>query len=464
MKPNMKPNKGGRVLASGGFGCVFTPALKCEGATQREQNKVSKLMTSEHAISEYKEITSFKNKLDTIKDYEDYFLLSNATLCKPAKLTTSDLRSFTKKCTALPKKDITQKNINDHLDKLMMLNIPNGGIPVDDFLYTGPGKTFEKISRIHTSLVNLLEKGIVPMNKKHVYHCDIKDSNVLVQEMDGTLKTRLIDWGLSTEYTPFKNQPFPTNWRNRPLQFNVPFSVIIFSEYFVDQYTMFLKNGGIVDETNLKPFVMEFVVSWMKQRGGGHYKFINEIMFMLFSHSIKDVSARNMPKVIETHITMPYIVDYIVDVLVHFTAFRDDGKLDLRVYLDNIYIKIVDIYGFINVYYPILEVLYKHYPSLSQTELELFNQLKFIFVEYLYRPRHEEIHMRELIDDLKILGGLITISLTETNSTTPITSSLGTASGIKTRKRRNLRKNSAISFKRRPKYRRFKNPIFLSAK
>ena len=34
-------NKGGKVLASGGFGCVFTPALKCEGTRTREKNKVS---------------------------------------------------------------------------------------------------------------------------------------------------------------------------------------------------------------------------------------------------------------------------------------------------------------------------------------------------------------------------------------------------------------------------------------
>ena len=44
---------GGKVLASGGFGCVFKPALKCEGESKRHTNKVSKLMSEKHATEEY---------------------------------------------------------------------------------------------------------------------------------------------------------------------------------------------------------------------------------------------------------------------------------------------------------------------------------------------------------------------------------------------------------------------------
>jgi serine/threonine protein kinase len=455
-RTNTRTKQGGKVLASGGFGCVFTPALKCDGARHREKGKVSKLMTEKHAISEYKEINSFKTKLDTIKNYEDYYLLYDATLCKPAELTDGDLTAFAKKCTALAKKDITKQNINDNLDKLLMLNMPNGGVPVDDFLYTNG--TIEKMSRVHTSLVNLLKNGIVPMNKKHIYHCDIKDSNILVQETDSSLKTRLIDWGLSTEYVPFKDQPFPSTWRNRPLQFNVPFSVIIFSDDFIEKYTTFIKNEGTPDKIQLKQFVSDFVVSWMEKRGGGHYKFINEIMYMLFSDSMKDVSLRDMPDVIETQITMPYIVNYIVDVLTHFTVFRNDGTLNLRDYLDNVFVEIVDIYGFISAYYPMLEILYSNRLSLSGAEHEIFKQLNFIFVEYLYAPRHEPIKMPALLADLKILGDTISISAAGRKHTSP------TASGIKTRKRMLLRKNASMSFKQRPKYRRFKNPVFLSSK
>jgi hypothetical protein len=190
------------------------------------------------------------------------------------------------------------------------------------------------------ALVKLLKKGIIPMNKEFIFHCDIKDSNILIDDKERTLKARLIDWGLSTEYMPFRDEPFPKSWRNRPFQFNVPFSVIIFSDAFVEKYTKFIKDGGNVknkekpEEIELKPFVIDFINFWMKERGAGHYKFINEIIFTLFSNSLTSVDEADKPKVIETQYTMDYLINYIVDVLVHFTKFRTDGTLNLRDYLD----------------------------------------------------------------------------------------------------------------------------------
>ena len=35
----MRQKNGGKVIASGGFGCVFRPALMCKGQTIREKDK-----------------------------------------------------------------------------------------------------------------------------------------------------------------------------------------------------------------------------------------------------------------------------------------------------------------------------------------------------------------------------------------------------------------------------------------
>jgi hypothetical protein len=473
-------NKGGKVIASGGYGCVFNPALKCEGATKRESNKISKLMTDRHATEEYEQINEIKHKLDSIKDYRNYFLIYDATLCRPAKLSASDLTSYTSKCSALPKDNITKTNINTKLKDVLSLNIPNGGLPVDDFIYANGG--YDKLYKIHLALVNLLKKGIIPMNKKNIYHSDIKDSNIVV---DHNIKARLIDWGLTVEYTPNSKEPFPKNWKNRPLQFNVPFSVILFTETFYENYSKYLKEGGELTEATLRPFVISYLNEWIKERGAGHYKFINEIMFLLYNNTLINVPESSKPSIVETEITMPYIINYIIDILQHFTKFKKDGSLNLREYLNDVYIKIVDIWGFIMVYYPMLEMFSNNYATLNQYELKIFKQIQYIFNEYLYTPRHEPINMNQLLNDLNILGDLIKLSHQKTLSTSVQNihsldhtslnhnsldhtslnhnsldhTSLARAKGTRTRKN-----TKSSTFKRKKFVKRFKKSFFLSLK
>jgi len=421
-------------------------------------------MTERHAKTEYDEIVSIKKKLEHIKDYKDYFLINDVTLCKPSMLTNEDLFQYSRKCKALPKSNIIKSNINNNLDKLMLLNMPNGGLPVDDYLYDNG--SFEKMYKVHLSLMKLLKKGIIPMNNRNIYHCDIKDSNVLV---DINLKSRLIDWGLCVEYIPFKDEIFPRSWKNRPLQFNVPFSVILFTDSFVEKYTKFLEDGGKPNKSELKPFLIDYVNSWMIERGLGHYKHINEIMFELFSNSITEISNENKYKIIETQITMNYIINYLIDVLENFTKFGTNVKLNLRDYLDNVFIKIVDIWGFISIYFTFIEILFNNYSKLSIQDLAIFNQLKYIFVEYLYNPRHIPININSLHLDLKNLGNLFLIKLnikstkcrkflkTEKLS---IMEKRVLAKGIKTLKNN---KNKKISFKRKPK-KIFKKKILVNFK
>ena len=469
MYNNINNKEGGKVLASGGFGCVFTPALKCEGSTRREKNKVSKLMIEKYAIQEYEEINKYKKILETIPNHEDYFLVYDISICKPSKLTTRDLQNF-KKCTALPKKNITKKNINSSLDKVMVLNMPNGGLPVDDYLYYDG--SFKKMYDLHVVLVKLLKNGIMPMNQKYIYHCDIKDANILVDttSKSNEIKTRLIDWGLSCQYIPFKNNTFPSTWRNRPLQYNAPFSVILFTDTFVEKYTKFLKDNSIVnekDKVTLKPFVLDYVNFWMKERGAGHYKYINEIMFMLFANSLTTIPEKDKPHVIETQYTIEFIVDYIVDVLLHYTKFKTDGTIDLRQYLDNVFIEIVDIWGFIVTYIPLVELLSNSYNTLTKLELKIFNQLQFIFVEYLYNPRHEPIDIDKLFSDLTILGELLRIKFTKKTSSPTINTKKRKAKDFNKKTRKNnlaSEKKTRVSFRRGFKKRRFKNPYFLSIK
>lgn len=458
-RKNYKKTKlGGKVLASGGYGCVFKPALKCQDSNKRKTNSVSKLMTDRHVMQEYEEIKLLNTLLKDIHHYQKYFLVYNASVCKPAKLTKSDLDSYASKCTALPKNNITNENINKKLDELMILNLPDGGVPVDDFLYDNGG--YEELYDLEIHLIQLFKKGIIPMNERNVYHCDIKDSNILVDKTDRQTFTRLIDWGLSTQYTPGNDSPFPSSWRNRPLQFNTPFSVIIFTDDFYSKYTEYLKDGGKPTEDELKPFVLDYLKYWMDKRGIGHYRFINDIMFLIYSNTLTSIPEKDKAAIIETQFTVPAITEYVIDVLVHYTKFRDDGTLNLRDYLDEVYIKIVDVWGFISVHYPILEMLGNNYKSLDAVEMRIFKQLQFIFTNYMYNPRHEPIDNNALLKSLKMLADLIYYKLKgkKKTVTSSKSSGLNIASGLKTRKRS---QHETTIFTRKPKKLRFRRPLFV---
>ena len=367
----------GKVIAFGSSGCVFYPALKCDGR-KASRNIVSKLMRNREANKEYENIMHIRSKVSEIPNYEDYFLL-DVVKCKPKPLTEHQLKELSI-C-----KSLFPEDINESINDFTVLNMPNGGQPIDDFIYDSG--SFEKIYEAHTGLAKLLVNGIIPMNKLNIYHCDIKDSNVLINT-----KVMLIDWGLYVEYE--SNGSFPQMWRNRPLQYNVPFSIILFTDVFIQKYAKFKSEEGDYTEAKLQLFVVKYVMQEMKAK---HYDFIKEIMKLLLLNS-----GHLEESEIEAQ-TLEYIVNYIVKILVHF---KEDW---FRIYLDNVFTKNVDIWGFIIAYYPILEVLSSSYSKLTAREIKIFNQLQFIFVNYLYEPEkpYEPIDMDELFVDLEILGKLI---------------------------------------------------------
>ena len=340
---------GGKLLTSGGFGCIFEPSLQCELKDQfkikdknKNKNGLSKLMIKKNAETEYRHIIKFKSLLNKIKNYDQYFLVDNFSICKPKKLTKSDLKNF-KKCKALRKRGYTRKNINNSLDKLLVINMPNGGINVEQFIE----KYFNKNNLIHlnNSLIDLLVNGIIPMNKLHIFHCDIKDSNVLVNE---TFNTRLIDWGLSIYYPKNIDDAIPQSLYRRPFQFNVPFSVILFNGDFTNLYKIFLEKNSNPDYYSIREFVINYIFAWIEIRGPGHLDLINTIIQQFSEEELVSIKRKKIKNhVIEYEFTYYYIVEYLSKILFEITK---DGKVDLFSYFNNVFINNIDIWIYNNIY------------------------------------------------------------------------------------------------------------------
>ena len=422
--------EGGKVIASGGFGCIFEPALTCNNNnnTSSNLNKITKLMTVKNATDEYKQINKFKTVLQTIPNYENYFLLQNITLCKPAKLTNLDLEKY-KKCKALKKKGITSKNINKSLDQILALNMPNGGIDIELFVhqYFVPSN----IIRLNNSLINLLVNGIIPMNKLNVYHCDIKDGNILVKNTEVGLETRLIDWGLSFIHND--KQGIPRKIYRRPFQYNVPFSSVLFNKEFIDRYNKFLIINPNPDYYQIREFVINYIFIWNEIRGPGHLKAINDIIKKLTISNLTAIKKQNIKQhFIEYDFTYYYIVEYLSKILEKYTQ---NSTIELMTYFNTIFLKNIDIWGFVMTYINLYEYVYDSSNILAEFQIKFINKIKYIIIHFLYESPIEPINLSSLIDELTKLNPILE-KMTMTTNTGGKTKKKFKLNKIKTRKLR----------------------------
>ncbi len=426
-------------MASGGFGCVFKPALKCKNSTREvDDNTVSKLMTTKHATDEYNQIQAFKKVLERIPNYKKYFLVDDFSLCQPEELETVDLRLFDKKCKALVKKKFTRTNINQSLDKVLAINMPDGGIDVKRFLkrIRGLNKKTNNNSQINTayiqlnnSLIDLLINGIIPMNKLNLYHCDVKNGNILVKENNGMgsignteLECRLIDWGLSVHHT--NNNSIPQRLYRRPFQYNVPFSVILFNKDFTRRYAEFMvtldKENKKLDMIYLKEFVTNYIFAWNKIRGIGHLKIINSIIQKLTRHDLTEIKKEKIKKhVMEYNFTYGYIVEYISSILLKFTV---DGEFKLLNYFNNVFLKTIDIWGFVMNYLIFLND-FGDYDDLNQFQIEFIDKIKYIVMHYLFESPTKVVDVNMLVKELQGLNSIIMQFVANTNLGKGITKS-----------------------------------------
>ena len=396
--------KGGKVMSSGGFGCLFIPKLKCKNkmTIKKGEKYVSKLMMKKHAEIEYELVNKFKKILQVIPNYDNYFLLNNISLCDNLqKITNKDLLDFDIKCNPLYKNKITSKNINDNLDKIAFLNMPNGGVDIDDYLMDKKGKDYVIFNNV---MIKLLKNGIEAMNNLGVYHNDLKGSNILIDDSKKyNIKARIIDWGLSfIYYKSPKNtiNDIPLNIRNRNIQFNLPLSIIMFQQSFISKYEEYIKVNINKEKYNLTNFILSYSKYNFEKNGNGHIKYVEKILYLLF---INDKIYENITrdKYVEIKIK-EYYVNYFYEILVNYTNMN--GIFEIEKYFDNVFIKNLDVYGFIISYVYIIEDLFNNYDKLNESGIILYNKIKIIFLKYLFSNSTKIIDKNELINNLKSLN------------------------------------------------------------
>ena len=396
---------GGEVIDSGGFGCVFYPQLNCNSDSNEDKNNhknnhnnnkgISKIMKNIYAEEEFTEINYIKNILKKTMNEIDiykYFVFHDITMCKPKKVSTTDLINFKKKCSALSKLNITNKNINTRLNDLSIINMPFAGIPLDDYWFNNFSN--ENIITINDKLIKLFVNAVCKINNNGIYHSDIKASNILVDVSHKKIYVRLIDWGLTAEYnSSIENNGIPNNWKNRSFQFNVPFEIILFSDDFNFMYRKFNNERKTYTENELYIFLNDFINYWINvKKKGGHIKVISSILKMIYGKSTN----------VEHFITI-----YLKNIIISFV--NKNGYFDTLTYLKHVFIKNIDVWGMIISYMSLFEMLHNSLHTLNKNEMKLYLQIRSIFDVFIYLPNDTTLSINkvQLVKELKKISKIL---------------------------------------------------------
>jgi len=387
----MRVKNGGQVIGAGGYGCVFKPALKCEGSNNRTTG-ISKMLSNKDAEVEWKEISNVKSIILKIPNNHKYFLLGDMNICKPNLLSEDDKKNM-EICNSLSRIGLNAKNINNNLSKVKIINMPDGGKDIHEIF----SKNNVKFQTLNASLIDLLKNGIIPMNNLGLFHNDLKGENILYKDEH----SRIIDWGLASIQ---KGNKIPSIITDRVIQFNLPYSNILFNNYFKKWYPNVLKMNNIYKNS---PFIMEqlelVAINWFelwKQIGGeGHITYINNFIILpIFANY--DVRLKKNENLI-----LLFFSKYIAKILYEFTNF--DASMPIfkdEEYYNNVYKYNCDVWGFIMSYSPLIRNNYFRNEVKNSLSLKYYIKnvsnllLKYCFNSY-YSAR--KININELVNDLE---------------------------------------------------------------
>ena len=387
-----KKSKGGKSIASGGFGCVFLPALKCKNKTRTKG--ISKLSFLKQSEKEFDILEAIKYELSRIPNYKKYFLIDNISICTPDKLEITDKINLDR-CTFLGENGIYAENINKNLSKFKIINMPYGGKDLDNII-SNKGISFEKAKLL---LINLLLKAIIPMNKLNMFHLDIKSNNILFNK-DGI---KIIDYG---EMALSNRMHFlPNILLNKSIQFNSPFSVILFNQFIINNINKLFAKSKIKKSSKYQAKFNIVQKSYLEFKnlflfGKDHtylleYFLLPAILKLLPDSLIKQVFNVRKEDLNVNQIVMDMIIKYCLTVIDKYYDFKN-YQFKYNEYFSEIYSKNVDVYGFIMCFMPYILTT-----DLYSTNLRI--QISQFIIKYCFSPLYaiEVIPINRLLRDLK---------------------------------------------------------------
>lgn len=395
---NSRKKQAGEAVASGGYGCVFRPALKCEGEKTRQVGNISKFMKNEYAVDELEEVNSAKNILSKIPNYSKYFALYGYNKCVPDKFTNEDLKNFNKKCEKFSSLNYIKNNFNKNKDirkDYAILNSPDLGISVSDAIEklfnkfgsktTNNPDIYKFLIKLNNTSIDTLKNGIKKMNDVKFYHSDVKQQNVMTNlDIDNLDKSfeymKLIDFGLAL---PEEADEYDVNGN---FLFNYPFSSCLYNYRYRDSINRKLnrsiKAAHSVEPSKVKPFLKKEITNFVNMIINdriGHMPYMLYIGGFAFDKSKKDFI---------TKLFQPLLIDYLTEVIIR-NYTRNQGTsnyyFDDYNYWKNVYRFNLDVWGFLQIYYQIAIDANNRFNDIRKDYISIIK--KYVYnVDYANKP------------------------------------------------------------------------------
>ena len=390
--PTTSYNYGGAPFVQGGFGCIFSPALRCKD-TERTSNShydhdkkdkfVSKLIETKYAKREYDYVVKIKKKLEHLpEDIKKYMSIDGFTICDPAPLTNSDTTNIESVCDTIlsyvsdskTKLPVNAKNINDNLDKFKIINMPKLGESLHAYIKNTKLSTKELIF-LNNIIIKFVSVVVPSMNRTGVIHGDLKSANILFS--DNIQVPVLIDWGLS--YLAPPSESVPEDLFGLDMQYQHPFSTILFSKNLLQEYEDFLvilkKQGKHIDKESLRIFATAQYSNFKNDYSKIH-KYLASVFLCAYKEDFLRMVKGNVLFIDDTiteDIYINYVINYIVDVLLEYTN-HNTNVLNLGKYFKRVYMHNVDIWGMVSIYYELIKKPIDNY-TLSSKEYKIYIQM-----------------------------------------------------------------------------------------
>lgn len=377
------------VIDEGGFGCVIKPPIRCKNGPEPKPTMISKLQPNKYAKYEMKQIHKVKDVCKKIPNC-NYYAVLDVKMCQPALKQTVFKKT---KCSLLEegltgesymvdsakRKRKTIKKGDRNRTTLSIINMPYMGANLHRYIvnnvdFKRPG-AFEQINN---SIIDLYKNFIMPLNKNHVYHNDIKTLNILVGK-DGHY--RLIDWGIANNIV-FSHR----------FIFNKPYMYILLSNYFIDKIQELKKKGrGSLNESEVETAIVQYA-ELIKLNRSSDYLYTREILEFLYpdSHTRTHTHTHTHTHAHGSEIINKVLKDSLVQTAMRFKSSKE---------WTDIFIHNLDIVGVALMYPDILcAMAMKHVNNskLHQAIIQLYN--KYVLECY------EKIDPTEFIEDLNKLN------------------------------------------------------------